>query len=630
MKVRRLLATWGSAIGLWSVATLAMAQTANEPQSFPAERFRLALDANGILDAESGEVPDHLSYDIGLWFGFADDPLVLDLQTDGDLTRRGELVGSRLGAELVASLALYRWVQIGIALPMVLFQDRDGVIEGVSGLPDLGSIGVGSPRIVPKIRLLNQAAHGVHIAFMPTFVTPSLGNTSYFGQDTWSFEPEIALSRDFGVLNLIGNIGYRVRRNERFLDLEVDDEIFARVGVGLRLAELGGPPLGVDLTLAGATNSEDPLSDGNQDYGELLGGLRYRIIPRLLAFAGAGVGLNRGFGTPDWRAFAGLRWTVLTVDTDGDGIVDSYDNCPKVPEDVDEFQDTDGCPDLDNDNDLIPDAEDGAPNRPEDRDGFEDGDGVPDADNDKDGVMDWDDRCANEPGPVPNAGCPDEDDDGDELVNRLDACPNQPEDKDGFEDADGCPDLDDDLDGVEDGEDGCPKQPGPAENGGCPDTDVDGDSVVDRLDNCPTVSGDPRKQGCTTDQLVKINTDLEMPRLEILEKVHFDTNKAVIQKRSFPLLDDVAAVLVAHPEIKRLRVEGHTDSTGRLRWNMVLSGRRAESVKRYLIKKGVATDRLIAVGRGPNEPIASNDTRTGRAANRRVEFNILRDNPSKE
>jgi len=92
-------------------------------------------------------------------------------------------------------------------------------------------------------------------------------------------------------------------------------------------------------------------------------------------------------------------------DLDGDGIPDNVDQCPRVPEDKDGFQDDDGCPDLDNDGDGIPDKQDKCPNEPEDKDGFEDDDGCPDPDNDKDGVLDASDKCPNEPGPPPD-GCP--------------------------------------------------------------------------------------------------------------------------------------------------------------------------------------------------------------------------------
>ena len=94
------------------------------------------------------------------------------------------------------------------------------------------------------------------------------------------------------------------------------------------------------------------------------------------------------------------------VDTDGDGILDSKDQCPLDPEDPDNYLDDDGCPEADNDFDGVLDSADGCINDPEDPDGFEDTDGCPDADNDKDTVLDVSDECPNVPGEVENNGCP--------------------------------------------------------------------------------------------------------------------------------------------------------------------------------------------------------------------------------
>ena len=93
-------------------------------------------------------------------------------------------------------------------------------------------------------------------------------------------------------------------------------------------------------------------------------------------------------------------------------------------------------------------------------------------------------------------------------------------------------------------------------------------------------------------------------QLEILEKVYFKTGSAKLQRRSFALLDNVAAVLNAHPEIKKARIEGHTDSTGSLRTNMRLSKARANTVVRYLVRRGgVDKSRLVAEGFGPTRPL---------------------------
>ena len=100
------------------------------------------------------------------------------------------------------------------------------------------------------------------------------------------------------------------------------------------------------------------------------------------------------------------------------------------------------------------------------------------------------------------------------------------------------------------------------------------------------------------------------------------TNKAIIQPRSFPLLNAVANIIRNHPELPKVTVEGHTDDRGNDAYNQDLSQRRAESVRRYLIGKGIPGDRLDAKGYGESRPIMPNDTNEHRSANRRVEFKI--------
>jgi OmpA-OmpF porin, OOP family len=248
-------------------------------------------------------------------------------------------------------------------------------------------------------------------------------------------------------------------------------------------------------------------------------------------------------------------------DADGDGILDNVDECPQNPEDKDGFEDADGCPELDNDVDGILDTDDKCPLDPEDRDKFQDED-----------------------------GCPDLDNDGDGLADRIDACPDEPEDKDGIEDDDGCPDCDDDKDGVPE----------------CPEA----------KDLCPNVPGDP-PDGCKKYNLVVV-TD---KKIELKQTVYFDTKKTTIKRQSFQLLDDVAQALKDNPTI-HVRIEGHTDSRGSTKFNLKLSKGRANSVRTYLLNKGIEADRMVAEGYGESQNIADNRTAAGREQNRRVEFFI--------
>lgn len=249
----------------------------------------------------------------------------------------------------------------------------------------------------------------------------------------------------------------------------------------------------------------------------------------------------------------------LPGDRDGDGYRDPDDSCPDDPEDFDAYEDEDGCPeDEDIDGDGLPQSRDLCPLIPEDVDGYLDGDGCPEPDNDVDGRPDASDRCANDP-----------------------------EDMDGFQDEDGCPDLDNDTDGLPDSSDRCPNEAGPRDNEGCPR--VYEDVVI-------------------TDDAITIS-----------QKIHFEFNRAVIRSVSNEILNTVAQVLNDFPQVT-LEIQGHTDSRGRDAYNERLSQQRAEAVREYLVGQGIATNRLTSRGYGEAQPIDSNRTSAGRAANRRVEF----------
>jgi outer membrane protein OmpA-like peptidoglycan-associated protein len=116
---------------------------------------------------------------------------------------------------------------------------------------------------------------------------------------------------------------------------------------------------------------------------------------------------------------------------------------------------------------------------------------------------------------------------------------------------------------------------------------------------------------------------LEDNELVILEKVHFDVDKDQVKPESLSLLQEVAAILLSHPEIARIEIQGHTDDQGDDAYNLDLSQRRVESVRQLLIVQGVEADRLEARGYGESKPIAEGQNEEARAANRRVQFLIV-------
>jgi outer membrane protein OmpA-like peptidoglycan-associated protein len=176
-----------------------------------------------------------------------------------------------------------------------------------------------------------------------------------------------------------------------------------------------------------------------------------------------------------------------------------------------------------------------------------------------------------------------------------------------------------DGDGIPDRDDQCPTVPGPAPTG-CP-PDVDEDESPDDEDKCPT---EPEtKNGFDDDDGCPDIVPAEFADLAgILEGILFDSDKDVIKKESKPILDRAVEVLQKYPQV-RIEISGHTDSAGAYEHNVDLSQRRAESVKVYLTEAGVDGSRIETRGAGPNEPISTNDTKEGRAQNRRIEVKIL-------
>ncbi len=367
----------------------------------------------------------------------------------------------------------------------------------------------------------------------------------------------------------------------------------------------GGFGPGFDVGVGAELSLIDGLSVGPFAKFMLFGARVGETVPHsVLLF-----GLSFTIGAP--------QTTPADADFDGDGIKGDDDKCVDEAEDLDKFEDTDGCPEKDNDKDGIDDEKDQCRDSAEDKDGVSDEDGCPEGDSDADGVLDEKDKCPAVKGSPANDGCPDGDKDSDGVVDRLDACV----DVKGPAENKGCPDVDSDQDGSVDRLDACKTEKGPASNKGCPYPDTDKDTLADNLDNCINEPGPVENQGCPAakKQLVIITAN----KLVIKDKVYFDTNKATIQARSNTLLDQVSAILVAHAEITSVQVEGHTDNTGDAEYNRTLSADRAKAVVDYLVKKGVGAERLKPVGYGPDRPAADNATPKGREENRRVEFNIL-------
>ncbi len=279
-------------------------------------------------------------------------------------------------------------------------------------------------------------------------------------------------------------------------------------------------------------------------------------------------------------------------DTDSDGIGDDLDKCPKVFG----LKDLLGCPDSDGDG--FADMDDACPDLAGTAAGCPDSDG--------DGVSDMDDKCPEVMGVSAKDGCPDIiDSDGDGVADAEDDCPTIAGAMNGCPDSDG--------DGYSDAKDPCPNKSGTI--GGCPDSD--GDGVVDNKDACPTISGSPSNGGCPA-----VSSEIRSVLNYAMQAVLFETGNAELLSESFPVLDQVAGIMVDNPYYQ-LKISGHTDDVGNDNTNLRLSEKRAKSCLEYLVTKGISKDRLSFIGYGEQKPIADNGSSEGRRTNRRVQFELL-------
>jgi outer membrane protein OmpA-like peptidoglycan-associated protein len=467
---------------------------------------------------------------------------------------------------------------------------------------------MGDLRLAAKIRALDPAdASGIGLSLLNTVYLPTGDQGSYNSDGSVRWEPRLVLDYHGAQdLTITLNVGYLLRPKRVARNLVSDDLV--RWGIGAQIP-MPVEELHMIASLWGAVPMEpnvDP-DDVNKTVRDMLSvpiefaiGAKIQLPDDFQVHFGAGAGVTQGVGAPQFRAFATVLWAQHSRDRDGDGLDDDVDKCPDDPEDIDTFEDDDGCPDPDNDRDGIPDASDKCPLAPEDVDTFQDQDGCPDPDNDEDLILDTDDNCPLEAEDIDQYldgdGCPDPDNDGDGVLDVNDKCPLRAEDPDGFKDEDGCPDPDNDMDGIEDAIDECPDQPetknGFEDDDGCPDTKIKGIKIT--------------------------RTQIELGGV-----IYYATGKADIKKQSLGLLDKAVQVLAENPQITKLLIEGHTDSRGPDAYNLKLSKKRAASVREYLIGRGIPALRLQSEGYGETKPLCQQNTGKCRAKNRRTAFTII-------
>lgn len=539
---------------------------------FALDRFDPSERGSDWFALESLDLRGNGRMALGVVGEWAYKPLVIYDENGDEVTA---VVEHQVFAHVGGAVNLFDRLRLAASLPVSVVNSGDGgTVNGVAVSSDTGG-GIGDLRLGADLRLLGTYRSPFSLAFGAQVHLPTGNQDAFTGDGKVRIVPRLMAAGDVGPMAYAVRASFNYRaQNDNFGGDPFGSELGFGAALGVRVLDdklLLGPELTGSTVVS---DGGDGIFDRRTTPVELIGGGHYTVADDWHIGLGAGPGLTRGYGSPKVRVLASLEYFPKVKeetapppppDRDDDGILDQDDACPDVPGIRTDDPKTNGCP------------------PPNDRDG--------------DGIVDDKDACPDEKGvasedPAKN-GCP------------------LPGDRDG--------------DGITDDQDACPDEKGvanddPAKNGCPPPKDTDGDGIIDPEDACPDQAGpaspDPKKNGCPKAKVVG-------KKIEILERVEFDTNKATIRPESDGVLTAVLDILKGHPEIKKVSVEGHTDNRGARFYNIGLSKRRAASVVKWLTSRGIDKGRLTSNGFGPDKPIDTNDTEDGRQNNRRVEFNIV-------
>ncbi|MEZ4294422.1 MAG: thrombospondin type 3 repeat-containing protein [Polyangiaceae bacterium] len=568
-------------------AAAAQSELPAVPPSLDLRGFRASPDPAAGIYYEPASSPGHLEANGAAWLSFATSQVVL--RDPGTGTNVAAPLEASFTGDFALNVGLFGRAALGVVLPYALYQSGttpDDTTRRILGDTRAPAQALGDLALVGKITLIppTSGEHGgFALALHERFTLPTGDESSFLGEGAVTSETRLLTEYTTRTVGLFASAGAKVRASEeRFACAPAPtdgtaDPCLTRFGhalpfgLSVRFTPRG---LGLDPTGRWTAFAEvfgqvplAPLSafeENSVSTVEAATGVRFAFLRDFSVLAAVSTGLVTGVGSPPVRGTLSLGWAPRVHDADGDTIDDDLDQCRQLAEDLDGFEDDDGCPEGDNDQDSVPDQADRCPSQKEDVDGFRDDDGCPDPDNDADQIPDLEDACPNVPG-VPDTnpkrnGCPRSDRDGDGLLDDEDGCPDQAEDRDNFQDADGCPDPDNDGDTVPDGEDTCPNVPGipstdPRQRG-CPEVDADSDTFWGGDDKCPLqeedFNGKDDGDGCPDDPrrapFVTVTEVKGEPALRIARAVKL-TKEGELDPDSVAVLRAIGAELMKHPAL---------------------------------------------------------------------------------
>lgn len=497
--------------------------------------------------------------------------------------------------------------RLGLLVPVYLRagglspSDDSGEAIGVTGLGDLMAD--------LKVQALNREEDAIGLAFSARTSMPTATTDLALATAGLMYELEGALDKPVGGLLLSANVGHRGQPKVELENATWGSQLYGRLGAAYAF----NPNVGAGLEFNTSATYAD-LGNSAVMPKEMLLGVWNRMDSGLALHGGFGLGIGNAVSTPKFRVLFTAAWDPMgPKDKDLDGILDKDDACPTDPEDKDSVKDSDGCPEativtvvvVDQFGDPVKSAtwaqgdKSGSPGASLElfggsyafnakADGYKPGEAtvqVPDAETYEVKLVTpmilgslkviAKDTAGNT---IPNAGWRVM-----EKNNKLNPAGEAVELKPGdykiLAEAEGYKAIKRDV-----------------------------TVVAEKVEEIVF-------------EMVPAKAVMKKDKIEIREVVYFETNKAIIKPESFALLDEVADIIKDHPELTKIRIEGHTDSRGNNAANKTLSQNRANSVRDYLVNKGVDTKRLEAIGYGEEKLLINPEkTDADRSKNRRVEF----------
>lgn len=566
------------------------------------QRWSFPVDSRGTFwTIDASDAPKGW-YNLGLAAGYQHDPVVYVRDADG-------------ATSTVIAQALSTAVQGAISLGRLRLGGEIPVLEGVRGESLDTPAALGDVAMDLKGVVLDHTKP-VGLALNAHLRLPTTSSTAPWAGDEVVWAVDLVGDLDLGPALIALNLGTRGEPSVILENVRLGDVFAARLGAAWTVIE----PLTLGLDLVADLPYSAPLSNPAAAPVELLGGASLRLGSGWTLRLGGGAGLTRGLGSPDARVVSWLGYSPQrSWDADADGILDARDACPRQPEDLDAWQDEDGCPDplthlrvvlQDDQGQALGEAGLVGAALTQGEGGVWEGDLPP-----------GDLRLAASAAGHRPATLTVHLSDGPpqtqtltlqrlllgELVVRA-------------LDPEGAP--------LTRAAWTCAAGPLPDMRAGVGTAELPAGLVQLRV-SAPgyiaatfpeEIEAGQRAETSVTLRPAKVAVTRE--KLVIADRIYFDTNRATIKPESFPLLDEIAGVLLDRTDILELRIEGHTDSRGSNAVNLTLSEQRAASVRDYLVGKGVVSDRLSSVGYGEAKPVDDRENPEAWERNRRVEFFI--------